>query len=79
MTVLGTNAVKARIMYWTVRLFGGFAWRANARKSAETPGWKIEDPVDLGLPAGDAAVRVLWANRGDAPSVRRVAAEVTSP
>lgn len=78
MTVLGTSVVKARLMYWAVRAFGGFAWRANARRSAEDPGWKIEDPVDLGLPAGPAAVEVLCLHREDAPSVRTMRAEVAS-
>ncbi|WP_436794122.1 DUF1353 domain-containing protein [Actinospongicola halichondriae] len=76
MTVLGTNPVKARLMYLAVRAFGGLAWRANARRSAEHPGWKIEDPVDLGLPAGDAAVAMLCSHRDEAPSLRSVRAEI---
>ena len=78
MRVLRTNRAKALVIYWAVRLFGGFAWRANARRSAEEPGWKIEDPVDLGLPAGDAAVAVLCSNREMAPPVSQVRAEVSN-
>ena len=76
MRVLGTNAVKARLMFWSVRLFGGLAWRANARRSYAQPGWKIHDPVELGLPAGEAAVETLLHRRELAPSVREMRAEV---
>ncbi len=77
MAVLRTNPVKARLMYLAVRAFGGLAWRANARRSAERPGWKIEDPVDLGLPAGAAAVAMLCSERDTAPSLRTVRAEIS--
>ncbi|MGK2928811.1 MAG: DUF1353 domain-containing protein [Acidimicrobiales bacterium] len=76
MGVLGTHPVRARLMYWSVRLFGRWAWRANARRSAANPGWKIHDPVELGLPAGDAAVETLLRDRDHAPSVRSIHAEI---
>ncbi len=79
MGVLGTNRAKARLLYWAVRVAGGFAWRANARRSAFEPGWKIHDPVDLGLPAGPAAIEMLVGHRELAPSVRAMRAEVRDP
>lgn len=35
MTVLEVHGFDKRLMYWTVRLFGGFAWRGNQRKRQE--------------------------------------------
>jgi hypothetical protein len=32
MVVLGVSACKRRLMYWSVRLFGQFAWAGNTRK-----------------------------------------------
>lgn len=76
MAVLDTPVLRATLMYWAVRLFGGFAWRANARRSREEPGWKIHDPIELGLPAGDAAMETLVHVRELAPSVEDVRARV---
>ena len=66
MCVLEVRPFKRRVMYLAVRLFGGFAWRENARRSAEKPGWKIEDPTRLGL----------VQDRDEAPNVAEVTDQV---
>lgn len=76
MEVLRTPRARAVAMYWAVRLFGGFAWRANARRSRRDPGWKIHEPVELGLPTGDAAVETLVRARELAPSIEAVTTEI---
>lgn len=75
MLVLGTKAWRARLMYWAVRVLGGFAWRGNARRTATDPTWKIHPPVTLGL-ADDAdrtPVEILLHHREIAPSAHDLA------
>jgi hypothetical protein len=70
MEVLGVQKFKRRVMYLAVRWFGGFAWRATARRTGERPGWKIVDPAELGLSrAASPSDGTIQHEREEAPNV----------
>ena len=81
MVVLGVGPLKRRLMYLALRLFGLGAWNGNKKANAEKPGWKIADPVGLGLvsanalevyAAGPPGAALPEADRSDAPDVTEV-------
>lgn len=75
MVVLDVAPLKRACMYLAVRWFGSWAWAANAERNRTDPGWKIVDPLTLGLspltaPGDGAAVGAR--RRPGAPAVAEV-------
>jgi hypothetical protein len=70
MEVLGVRRFTRRVIYLAVHWFGRRAWKENARKNAERPGWKIVPPEFLGLPPSTSpAEGVVEHDRDHAPSM----------
>ncbi|CAN5663623.1 hypothetical protein BH20ACT2_BH20ACT2_11850 [soil metagenome] len=71
MVVLGVGRFRRRAMYQAVHWFAGLAWRANARRNAEEPGWKLHDPALLGLSPVTSPSTELEHQREEAPAVHQ--------
>jgi hypothetical protein len=67
MIALGVKPLKRRLMYLAVRLFGFAAWKGNRKSNVERPGWKIADPVALGLVTAPALEAYATGPAGAAP------------